>query len=74
MTEPFAPAKGVLPPSGPGIDLGAIVGGEHNDCVLVETIVLEPIQHNPGIVVHLLQCRFLKAEIGLRIAHGVVFR
>jgi hypothetical protein len=55
---------------GPGVDLGAIVGGEHDDGVLVGAIVLEPIQHNANIVVHLLQRRFFQAEIRLRIAHA----
>jgi hypothetical protein len=47
---------------GPGVHLGAIVGGEHGDRVLIETIFLEPIQDNANVVVQLLHRRFFQAE------------
>ena len=62
-----------LPAIRPGKVLGAVVGGEHDDGVVVETVVLQICHDRADNVVELRHAGFLDAPAVLRVAHRLVF-
>ena len=69
------PLKGVVPPSGKVMRLGAVVGREHHDRVVELAHILQLLQHDADIVIDLLHAGFVEAPVlaaGLA-DHGLVF-
>ena len=59
----FWPLNGVMPPSGKVIGLGAVVGGEDHDGVVELAHVLQLLEHDADVVVHLLHAGFVDAPV-----------
>jgi hypothetical protein len=59
---------------GPSEVFGAVVGGEPDDRVLLEAVVLEVLHHRTDDVVELRHAGFLNGPAILRIAQALVFR
>ena len=57
------PLNGVVPPSGIGDRLGAVVGGEDDDGVVELAHLLELLEHVADVVVHLLHAGFVDAPV-----------
>src|SRR5207249_9919564 len=57
---------------GPGEDFGAIVGGEDDDGVVVQTEVLELLQHQTDVVIELGHAGFFFRPAVFRVAHLLV--
>ena len=56
----------------PGEDLGAVVGGEDDDGVVVDTHVLELLHHDADVVVQLRHAGFMDGPAVLRVAHLLI--
>ena len=69
---PLPPANGVLATIGPGEVLGAVVGSERDDRVLLEAVVLQIGHDRADDVVELGHAGFLNAPAVLGRAHGLV--
>ena len=57
---------------GPGEDFSAVVGGEDDDGVVVDTHVLELLHHQTDVVVELRHAGFVDGPAVLRVAHGFI--
>ena len=58
----------------PGEDLGAVVGGEDDDGVVVDAHVLELLHHDADVVVELRHAGFMDGPAVLGVAHRLVLR
>ena len=58
----------------PGEDLGAVVGGEDDDGVVVDAHVLELLHHEADVVVELRHAGFMDGPAVLGVAHRLVLR
>ena len=59
---------------GPGKHLGAVVGGEDDDGVVVDPQVLELLHHQADVIVELGHAGFFFRPAILRVAHRFIFR
>ena len=57
---------------GPGEDLGAVVGGEDDNGIVVDTHVLELLHQQADVVVELRHAGFMDGPAVLSIAHRLV--
>jgi len=58
----------------PGEDLGSVVGGEHDDRVVVDAHVLELLHHQADVVVELRHAGFMDRPAVLRVAQRLILR
>ena len=70
--RPLAAGERRLAAVGPGEVLGAVVGGEDDDGVVLEPVVLEVLHHRADDVVELRHAGFLDAPAVLRRAHALI--
>src|SRR5208337_5074317 len=59
---------------GPGKHFGAVVGGEHDDGVVVLTHVFQLVHHDADVVVHLGHAGFFFRPTVLSVAHRFILR
>src|SRR6266568_4662687 len=70
--RPFALRERSRSAIGPGEDFGAIVGGEDDDGVSINTEVLELLHDQADVVIELGHARFLFGPAVLRVTHFLV--
>ena len=68
----LAAGEGRLPAVGPGEVLGAVVGGEDDDGIVLKAVVLEILHHRADDVVELRHAGFLDGPAILRRAHVLI--